>query len=58
MADDVGRHVHVTGSVQGVFFRAWAQGHARELGSAAGFAIAPTVRSRPISPGMSKPSRE
>ena len=32
MADDVGRHVHVTGSVQGVFFRAWAQGHARELG--------------------------
>ena len=32
MADDVGRHVHVTGSVQGVFFRAWTQGHARELG--------------------------
>jgi acylphosphatase len=32
MADDVGRHVHVTGLVQGVFFRAWAQGHARELG--------------------------
>jgi acylphosphatase len=28
----VGRHVHLTGLVQGVFFRAWAQGHARELG--------------------------
>ena len=27
----VGRHVHVTGHVQGVFFRAWAQGEAREL---------------------------
>ena len=30
--DRVGRHVRVTGLVQGVFFRAWAQGHARELG--------------------------
>lgn len=28
----VGRHVRITGLVQGVFFRAWAQGHARELG--------------------------
>ena len=27
-----GRHVRVTGHVQGVFFRVWAQGHARELG--------------------------
>jgi len=29
---DVARHVRVTGRVQGVFFRAWAQGEARELG--------------------------
>ena len=28
----IGRHVRVTGLVQGVFFRAWTQGHARELG--------------------------
>ena len=28
----VARHVVITGRVQGVFFRAWAQGHARELG--------------------------
>ena len=28
----VGRHVRVTGRVQGVFYRAWAQGEARELG--------------------------
>jgi acylphosphatase len=28
----VARHVRVTGRVQGVFFRAWAQGEARELG--------------------------
>ncbi|HEX6605127.1 MAG TPA: acylphosphatase [Sphingomicrobium sp.] len=28
----VGRNVRVTGLVQGVFFRAWAQGQARELG--------------------------
>jgi acylphosphatase len=28
----VGRHVRVIGSVQGVFYRAWAQGEARELG--------------------------
>ena len=28
----VGRNVHVTGHVQGVFFRAWTQGEARELG--------------------------
>jgi acylphosphatase len=27
----VARHVRVTGRVQGVFFRAWAQGEAREL---------------------------
>jgi acylphosphatase len=32
MAEQVGRHVRITGLVQGVFFRAWAQGHARELG--------------------------
>jgi acylphosphatase len=29
---EVARHVRITGRVQGVFFRAWAQGHARELG--------------------------
>jgi acylphosphatase len=28
----IGRQVRVAGHVQGVFFRAWAQGHARELG--------------------------
>ena len=28
----VARHVRVTGRVQGVFFRAWSQGQARELG--------------------------
>jgi acylphosphatase len=28
----VGRLVRVIGSVQGVFYRAWAQGEARELG--------------------------
>jgi acylphosphatase len=28
----IGRHIRLTGLVQGVFFRAWAQGHARELG--------------------------
>ena len=28
----VARHIRVTGRVQGVFFRAWAQGEARELG--------------------------
>ena len=28
----IARHVVITGRVQGVFFRAWAQGHARELG--------------------------
>ena len=28
---DVARHVSVTGRVQGVFYRAWAQGQAREL---------------------------
>jgi acylphosphatase len=29
---EVARHVRVTGRVQGVFFRAWAQGEARQLG--------------------------
>ena len=29
---DVGRHLRLTGHVQGVFFRAWAHGEARELG--------------------------
>jgi len=29
---ETARHVRVTGRVQGVFFRAWAQGQARELG--------------------------
>ena len=29
---EVARHVRVTGRVQGVFYRAWAQGQARELG--------------------------
>ena len=28
----IARRVRVTGRVQGVFFRAWAQGQARELG--------------------------
>ncbi len=28
----VAMHVRVTGRVQGVFYRAWAQGQARELG--------------------------
>ena len=28
----VGRHVRVTGHVQGVFFRAWARDEARRLG--------------------------
>ena len=28
----VGRNVRLSGRVQGVFFRAWAQGQARELG--------------------------
>jgi acylphosphatase len=28
----IARHVRITGRVQGVFFRAWAQGQARELG--------------------------
>jgi acylphosphatase len=28
---EVGRHLRITGQVQGVFFRAWAQGEAREL---------------------------
>ena len=37
----VGRNVHVTGHVQGVFFRAWTQGQARELG------ISGWVRNRP-----------
>jgi acylphosphatase len=29
---DLAKHVRVTGRVQGVFYRAWAQGQARELG--------------------------
>ena len=28
----IARHVRITGQVQGVFFRAWTQGQARELG--------------------------
>ena len=28
---EIARHVRVTGQVQGVFYRAWAQGQAREL---------------------------
>jgi acylphosphatase len=28
----IGRLVRITGRVQGVFYRAWAQGEARELG--------------------------
>ena len=31
MADQIHRRVRVTGLVQGVFFRAWTQGQAREL---------------------------
>jgi acylphosphatase len=30
--EQIARRVRVTGRVQGVFFRAWAQGEARELG--------------------------
>jgi acylphosphatase len=29
---EVARHVRVTGHVQGVFYRAWSQAQARELG--------------------------
>jgi acylphosphatase len=29
---EVARHIRVTGRVQGVFYRAWAQSQARELG--------------------------
>jgi acylphosphatase len=29
---EITKHVRVTGRVQGVFYRAWAQGQARELG--------------------------
>jgi acylphosphatase len=29
---EIARHVRVSGRVQGVFYRAWAQGQARELG--------------------------
>jgi acylphosphatase len=29
---ELAKHVRVTGRVQGVFYRAWAQGQARELG--------------------------
>ena len=32
MENQTACHVRITGHVQGVFFRAWAQGHARELG--------------------------
>ncbi len=32
MADPIGRYIRVTGRVQGVFYRAWSQGQARELG--------------------------
>ena len=28
---EIARHVRVSGQVQGVFYRAWAQGQAREL---------------------------
>ena len=28
----IARHLRVTGQVQGVFYRVWAQGQARELG--------------------------
>ncbi len=28
----IARHLRVSGQVQGVFYRAWAQGQARELG--------------------------
>ena len=37
----VARHVRVTGNVQGVFYRVWAQGQARELG------ISGWIRNRP-----------
>jgi acylphosphatase len=32
MMAEAARHVRVTGHVQGVFYRAWAQAQARELG--------------------------
>jgi acylphosphatase len=37
----IARHVRVTGRVQGVFYRAWAQGQARELG------VSGWIRNRP-----------
>jgi acylphosphatase len=41
MADLIARHISLTGHVQGVFFRVWAQGHARELG------VSGWIRNRP-----------
>jgi acylphosphatase len=41
MAELIGRRISLTGQVQGVFFRVWAQGQARELG------ISGWIRNRP-----------
>jgi acylphosphatase len=38
---DVAKHLQITGRVQGVFFRVWAQGQARELG------VSGWIRNRP-----------
>jgi acylphosphatase len=41
MGDLVGRHISLSGHVQGVFYRVWAQGQARELG------VSGWIRNRP-----------
>ena len=41
MGDLLGRHICLSGHVQGVFYRVWAQGHARELG------VSGWIRNRP-----------
>ena len=45
----VGRKVRVSGHVQGVFYRVWAQGQARELGISGWIRNIPEAWSRPIS---------
>ena len=41
MGEPIGRHVSLSGHVQGVFYRVWAQGQARELG------VSGWIRNRP-----------
>jgi acylphosphatase len=38
---NIAKHLSITGRVQGVFFRVWAQGQARELG------VSGWIRNRP-----------